>query len=109
MPSGRWRLGTGLMALGLLAALAAQAEWQQDRGDWHGHEQRHWRGGDEYHGGDGGDAIAGAVIGLGLGALLGGMIAAQPQYQSAPPPVVAAPPGYYPAPGYGYPAPPGYY
>ena len=102
-----------MVSAGLLAAPAVQAEEH-----WRGHEEhRHemWRGHEghwEHRDNDAGAAVAGAVIGLGLGALLGGAIASQPAY-AAPPPVVQPPPGYYPAPaygyGYGYPAPQGYY
>ena len=89
------------VALGLLAAPAAHADWRHNGGwdnGWHGHE---------HHGN--GDAVAGALLGLGVGAVIGGVIASQPYYY-APPPVYAPrpvayapPPPYYPAPGYGYP------
>jgi hypothetical protein len=89
------------VALGLLAAPAAHAEW---RGDGWGH-----RGGRDYHRGYDhrgyGLPLVGALLGA---AVVGGIIASQP------PPVVtyAPPPAYYPAPSYYYPpqyyAPPGY-
>jgi hypothetical protein len=90
------------VALGLLAAPAAHAEWGHRGGDW-GH--RSW-GGYEHRGH--GFPLAGALLGLGAAAVVGGIIASQPP----PPPVVYAPqPGYYYAPnGYATPyyAAPGY-
>src|SRR5689334_24987441 len=86
------------VAAGLLAAPAAHA-------DWRGHHE--WRGGGwhqgwqhEHH--DNGAAIAGAVLGLGAAAILGGVLASQqPTYYAPPPPVAyAPPPGYYAPPGY---------
>lgn len=126
MRSGLFRLFAGALCLSLIAAPMAQADWH-GHGDFHG--DRGWHGGDwhgrggDWHGrGDddegGNGALAGALIGLGLGAVLGSVIASQPQYAAPPPPVVAAPPpAYYPPPnygnapalGYGYPAPQGYY
>jgi hypothetical protein len=88
------------VALGLLAAPSAHADWRHHDGGrdggWHGYE---------HHGGGNGNAVAGALIGLGVVAVIGGIIAAsQPQYYP-PPPVAYAPPPppYYPAPGYAYP------
>jgi hypothetical protein len=75
------------VALGLLASPAAHAEWRA-----------HGGGGWGYHGGyghRGGGALAGAILGLGAAAVIGGIIASQP------PRVVYAPqPGYYAAPAY---------
>ncbi len=95
------------VAAGLLAAPAAHADWRGHRG---------WRGGDWHQGWhheshDNGPAIAGAVLGLGAAAILGGVLASQqPAYYAQPPPVVYAPPPvvYAPPPGYYYAA-PGYY
>jgi hypothetical protein len=90
------------VALGLLAAPAAHADWRHRGGGWdggrHGYEHRE-------HGN--GDAVAGALIGLGVGAVIGGIIASsQPQYY-APPPVAYAPPpppyAPYGAPAYAVP------
>ena len=121
MRSGLFRTAAGVIALSLLAAPMAHAQWHghddHDRHEWRGHE---WRGHDYRHHDDdreggGGDALAGALIGLGLGAVLGGVIASQPQYAAPPPVVTGPPPGYYPPPGYapapayGSPAPQGYY
>jgi hypothetical protein len=80
------------LALGMLAAPAAHAEW---RGDWHG----------GYHRGPG-FPLAGALLGLGAAAVVGGIIASQPHVVYAPPPPV-----YYPAPAYSYSYayPPAYY
>jgi hypothetical protein len=74
------------VAIGLLAAPAAQADWHHHGGDWHGD----WH----HHDHDDGGAVAGAVLGLGAAAILGGVIASQAQqpYYSPPPPVVYAPP-----------------
>jgi hypothetical protein len=74
--------------VGLLAASPAEAYWR--RGHWFGP----------------GPAIAGAIVGLGVGAAIAG---AYPRPYYAPPPVVYAPPPvvYAPPPVYyGY---PGYY
>jgi hypothetical protein len=86
------------VALGLLAAPTAHADWRHHGGGWgngwHGHEHR-----------GNGNAVAGALLGLGVAAVIGGVIASQQPYYYAPPPVAYAPPPppYYPAPGYGYP------
>src|ERR1700722_17850973 len=88
------------VALGLLAAPAAHAEWR-GHGGWD-HRSAGWGGyrGGYSHGGNGG-AIAGALLGLGAAAVIGGIIASQP-----PPAVAYAPqPGYYYYPTPGYPAP----
>jgi hypothetical protein len=86
-----------IAALGLVVAPAAHAQ------------PRHWRGhGPVYRRGPGpGPAVAGALVGLGVGALVGGAIVASQQPYYAPPPVPYAPaPAYYPPPAYG--PPPGY-
>jgi hypothetical protein len=91
------------VALGLLAAPAAHADWHHHGGGWGGG----WQGHERHHDRGNGDAVAGALVGLGVGALLGGIIASsQPQYY-APPPVVYAPPPPYGAPAY-YSVPTGY-
>jgi hypothetical protein len=84
MRSWKMLLIAAPIAMGLLAAPAAEAHW---RGDWHG--------GYGWHHHDDGGAVAGAIIGLGVGALVGGAIAAsQPHYYAPPAPVYYAPPGY---------------
>jgi hypothetical protein len=100
---GNWSklLMAAPIAAGLLAAPAAHADWRGDRG-WHGgggwHGDRGWHHRDH----DNSGAIAGAILGLGAAALIGGAIASsQPHYYAPPPPVVYAPPppyypGYYP-------------
>jgi hypothetical protein len=69
--------------------------------------QAYWHRGGYYHGGGGG-IIAGTILGLGAGALIGGALAphyyAPPAYY-APPPVVYAPPPVV----YAAPPPPVYY
>ena len=93
------------VVVGVLAAPAAHA-------DWRGHGDHGWHGGGGWHGGyehghRGGSGIAGAILGLGAAAIIGGVIASQTY---APPPVVyAPPPAYYPPPAAYYPPPPGYY
>ena len=66
-----------------------------DHGDYN-------RGGDYRHGG-GDNGLAGALLGLGIGALVGGAIVSSQQPQYAPPPPVyyaPPPPAYYaPPPG----------
>jgi hypothetical protein len=104
------------IAAGLLAAPAAHAEWH-GHGGWHGGG---WHGGG-WHGGYRGPGVAGALLGLGAAAVVGGVIASQayapppPVYYAPPPvyyaapPVYAQPPAYYaPPPAYAAP-PPAYY
>ncbi|HEY4040734.1 MAG TPA: hypothetical protein VGM32_02695 [Rhodopila sp.] len=95
------------IAAGLLAAPAAHAEWHgHGGGGWHGGG---WHGGHEggWHRGPG---VAGAILGLGAAAVVGGVIASQayapPPVYYAPPPVYYAPPPAYYAPPPGYYAPP---
>ena len=98
------------VAVGLLAAPAAHADWH-GRGGWNGGG---WHGGGYDHYRRGGPGIAGAILGLGAAAVIGGVIASQAY--NPPPVVYAPPPAYYPpptayyqpAPGY-YAPPPGYY
>jgi hypothetical protein len=92
------------LAVGLLAAPMAHADWHGHGGGYHGGG---YHGG--YHGGGRGPGVAGAIIGLGAAAVIGGVIASQAY---APPPVVYAPPPAYAAPPpvvYSPPPPPGYY
>jgi len=104
------------VALGLLAAPAAHAEWRggHDRGGWshggwgHGgweHREGGWgyRGGYEHRGY--GVPLAGVLLGLGAAAEIGGIVASQ-----QPGPVEYGPPPgyYYPEPAYYYQAQPGY-
>ncbi len=65
----------------------------------------YWRGGYGYRGGFGaGPAIAGAIVGLGVGAAISGAYApryyAPPVYYAPPPVYYAPPPAYYGYPGY---------
>jgi opacity protein-like surface antigen len=108
---------TALLAATIIATpLAAKADDHGDHGNhggWQGgggeHYDHHNYGGDrgDYRGGDGdrgGIGVGGVLLGLGLGALVGGAIvqSQQPQYYAPPPPVYYAPPppAYYaPPPG----------
>ena len=85
------------IAAGLLAAPAAEAHWHGD--GWRGDG---WRGGYGWHHHDDGDALAGAIIGLGIGALIGGAIAASQQPHYAPQAYAPPPPPAYYAPGYAH-------
>ena len=118
MRSGLFRISAGMVAFGLLAAPAAHAEWHGHRDhDRHGSRGHEWRGHAERHDDDGG-ALAGALVGLGLGAILGGVLPPsrnmpRPRRRSLPgrhrPITRRLGTGYTPEPSYGYPAPPGYY
>ncbi len=99
------------VAISLLAAPAAYADEHGDHGRG-GHEQgRHgdWHG-DRDRGHGGGNGVAGAILGLGAAAIIGGVIASQ-AYAPPPPVVYAPPPRYYAPPPvvYAPPPPPGYY
>jgi hypothetical protein len=91
------------VAMGLLAAPAAHAEWRGHGGGWgYGGGWGH-QGGWGNHGGHRGNGLplVGALLGA---AVIGGIIASQPTY--APPPTYyAPPPAYYAPPAYG----PAYY
>ena len=105
------------IAVGLLAAPAAHAEWRGHGGGW-GHGGGYggggYGGGYRHHGGNGGGVAAG-LLGLGAAAIIGGIIATQHPYYAPQPQVVYAPQpyGYYqPAPVYAAPVyaqPPAYY
>jgi len=98
-----------LVAVAIAASLMAAPLAHADPHDWHRHGD--WRGGnpgwhgDWHHHGNSnvGAAIAGGLLGLGLGAAIAGL---HPYYAPhyAPPPAVAYPPyGYgYPPYRYGY-------
>src|SRR6185437_12266884 len=101
------------IAAGLLAMpMAAHADWH-GRGGWHGGG---WHGGWHHRGGWGyrphygpGPAIAGTLLGLGVGAAVAGAFAPPPVYYAPPPPVYYAPPPVYYAPPPAYYPPPVYY
>src|SRR3954469_7556275 len=85
--------------LALTAAAPAQAQW---RGPYGG-----YRPGYYHHRGYGpgpGAVVGGALLGLGVGALLAAPYVAPPPpvVYAPPPPAYYAPPAYYPAPGYYY-------
>lgn len=84
------------VALGLLAAPAAHAEWRGGGGGYHGGYHEGYRG----HG----FPLVGALLGLGAAAVAGGIIASQAPVYYAPPPVYYAPPPvYYGPPAYARP------
>jgi hypothetical protein len=87
------------LATTLVAPLPASAQ------NWHDHGGHYDRDrGHDYHNGNSGAVVGGALLGLGVGALIGGALASsQPAYR-APPPVYYAPP----PPGYYAPPPPVY-
>jgi hypothetical protein len=116
-------LSAALLATSMMAApFAAQADDHRDHGGGghydhgdHGGNRGDYRG--EYRGGGdrdrGGIGVGGVLLGLGLGALVGGAIvqSQQPQYYAPPPQYYAPPPPVYyapPPPGY-YAPPPGAY
>lgn len=100
------RAFAGLLALPLAVgvSLTTPAAAQHPPPDWRRHDGRgdhgHWDRGPHDHDNTGA-VVGGALLGLGVGALLGGALA-------APPPVVysAPPQAYYPPPP---PPPPVYY
>ena len=107
-------LTRSVIVVALTAAMAAPAwaqHYNRGPGGYHGGYAPHsqWHGGGYYRGygyhDNSGAIVGGALLGFGLGALLGGALI-------APPPVVYPPPGYYyynygPPPYYAYPyAPP---
>jgi hypothetical protein len=80
------------LATTLVAPLPASAQNWHDRGGHYDHDR-----GYDHRGGNGGAVVGGALLGLGVGALIGGALtSSQPAYR-APPPVYYAPPpqGYY--------------
>ena len=104
------------VAAGLLAAPAAHADWHgHGGGGWHGGGWHGggWHGGG-WHGGYRGPGVAGAIVGLGAAAVIGGVIASQayapppPVYYAPPPAYYAQPPGYYAPPPAYYAPPPSY-
>ena len=113
----RLLLAVPVLAAGMLAAPAANADWYRGghRGGWggHGHYRGGWGGPRYYHRGYGGYGygrgygpgaiVGGALLGLGAGAVIAGAIAPRvyypPTYYAPPayyPPVYAPPPPYYP-------------
>jgi hypothetical protein len=103
-------------ALALVAALAvplatpASAQRWDHRGGYD--RGRGYEGNRGYGRDNSGAVIGGALLGLGVGALVGGAYLAQPRVYAAPPPVYYAPPPVYYAPpprAYYAPPPPVYY
>ena len=95
------------VAFGLLAAPAAHAEWRGQHGrDGGDHYQPRYQEGHR-HGG----SLAGALLGLGAAAVIGGIIASRQHYYQ-PPAFYEPQPEYYPSPAYdprgGYYQSPGY-
>jgi len=100
--SSMTRTGRILTAIPVLAvmALAPTMANAHDfyRGGYGGYGG--YRGGYGHRGFGGGAIVGGALLGLGLGAV----IASQPRYYAPPPVVYAPPPVYYPPPYYAAPA-----
>jgi hypothetical protein len=96
MPRNRALIFAGVIAAGMLAAPAAEADWRYRGGGW---GPRYYAA-PRYYGP--GPAIAGAILGLGVGAAIAGAYAAPPYYYAPPPPVYYAPPPapYYYGPGW---------
>lgn len=97
------------VAAGLLAAPSmARADWH----GWHVWRGGGWHGG--WHGGHWnywgpGAVVAGALAGIGVGALVAGAVAPPPPVYYPPPPAYyAPPPGYYAPPPAAYAPPPAY-
>jgi hypothetical protein len=97
----RTRPSTLLAALAVIGLVGAPAAHAGGPHDWRGRGHYSRAGHYGYHHQNGGDVAAGALIGLGVGALVGGAIVAAQQPYYAPPPVpYAPPPAYYPPPAY---------
>jgi hypothetical protein len=87
----------------LVAPLPASAQNYHDHGphydhghDHYDHGHDHYDHGPDHHGGNTGAVVGGAILGLGVGALIGGALASsQPAYRAPPPVYYAPPPGYY--------------
>jgi hypothetical protein len=79
MPTGMCTLLAAIAAMGLVAAPAVRADGHRV---WHDHG----------HYDHGGSATAGALIGLGVGALIGGAMVASQQPYYVPPAVGYPPP-----------------
>jgi hypothetical protein len=94
----RRSVSVAVLAAAMAAPLALPAVAQPWRHDGH-YDRRDYRGGRDYHRGPGpGAVVGGALLGLGIGAVIGSAL--------APPPVVYAPP---PQQYYAPPPPPVYY
>jgi hypothetical protein len=110
----RFRLSRGVAAAALVAGLAAPVAlassahaqgWHGGYGGWHG-------GGYGYYGPGPGVAVASGLLGLAVGAAIGGALAPPPVYAAPPPVYYAPPPVIYAAPPPAYyapPPPPAYY
>jgi hypothetical protein len=100
---------TLLAAATITAPLAAQAHEHHDYGGGYqrdyGGDRGDYRGDDRGDRGHGGIGVGGVLLGLGIGALVGGAIVSSQQPQYAPPPQYYAPP----PPVYYAPPPPAYY
>ncbi len=83
--------------VGALAPATAQAQWRP--GHYGGpHHYYGGYGGHHYHHGYGGAVVGGALLGLGVGALLAAPYYAPRVYYPPPPVYYAPPPVYYPVP-----------
>lgn len=107
----RKRLAVALAAITLAAGVGvtaspAEAQWRRGGYGWHGGYGYHRGYG--YRGVGPGAIVGGALLGLGVGALLAAPYAAAPPVVYAPPPPAYYPPAYYP-PAYAYAPAPAYY
>lgn len=107
MARNRALIFAGVMAAGMLAAPAAEADWRYRGGPGWGpryYAAPRYYAPPRYYGP--GPGVAGAIIGLGVGAAIAGAFATPPPYYyyAPPPPVYYAPP-----PVFVPPAPPAYY
>ncbi len=100
--TGRILAALPILAVMALAPVAANAQYYGGRGGYGGYRGGYGGYGYGHRGFGVGPFVGGALLGLGLGAV----ITSAPRYYAPPPVVYAPPPVYYPAPYY---AAPGYY
>lgn len=106
--TGRLMIALPVLAMTALAPAVANAQYY--RGGYGGYRGGHGGYGYGHRGYGGGAIVGGALLGLGVGALLARPYYAPPPVYYAPPPVVyAAPPTYYAPPPAYYASPPAYY
>ncbi len=96
------KFGLLAMTAALAVPLAQPASAQRFQGG-HGGDRR----GFDHRGNDAGAVVGGALLGLGVGAAIGALVAPPPVYYAPPPVYYARPAG--PPPGYYYAPPPAVY